>query len=77
MGEQEFVNGGAHAKQAVKYNAQQEHPRSSPCKRRAGEVGNDVSANQSHRDIHYRQSAEANGMHALSRHAQRISVFAQ
>ena len=40
-------------------------------------MSNDVSANKGHHDIRDRNSAEANGMHALPRNAERISVFAQ
>ena len=75
--EQELVNGGAHAEHAVQHDAQQEQPGGSPCKRGARIIRNYVSANESHNDIHDRNAADTNGVHALARNTECIPVFAQ
>lgn len=73
---QPLVNGGAHAEQAVQDDAEQEQTDRGPCKRGARPTGDDVSANESHDDVHNGHTTKTDGMRALSRNAERITVLA-
>ena len=72
----ELINGGAHAEEAVHDDAQEEKPSCGPCKWSVRKAGNEVGPNYRENNIHDRDSADLNGMHALSGNPQRISVFA-
>jgi len=61
----------------VQDDAEKKQPRGGPCKRGAHDASNNVSADKSHDHIHNGQAPEADGMHALSRNAERIPVLAQ
>lgn len=73
----ELINGGAHAEEAVQDDAQEEKPSGGPCERCVRKAGNEVGPDYSKNHIHDRDSADLNGMHALSGNPQRISVFAE
>lgn len=73
---QEFVNGGAHAKQAVQDDAEKKEPRGGPCKRGVHPTGNDVSAHYCEEYVHPRNATEADGMRALAGNTKRIAVLA-
>jgi len=74
--EQQLVNGGAHAEQAVQDDAEKKQPRGGPCERGAHNASDDVSADKSHDNINDCNAAETNGVNSLSGNAERIPVLA-
>ena len=88
---QQPVNSGAHAEQAVQYDAEKKKPRGGPCKRHVRPTGNDVSAHYCEEYVHDSNATDSNatdsnatdsnatkpdGMHALPGNAKRIAVLA-
>ena len=73
---QEFVNGGAHAEQAVQDDAEKKEPRGGPCERRARKISDDVSAHYCEEYVHDSNAAKTDGVNALSGNAKRIAVLA-
>ena len=73
---QQPVNSGAHAEQAVQYDAEKKKPCGGPCKRHARPTGNDVSAHYCEEYVHDGNAAKPDGMHALTGNTKSIAVLA-